>query len=152
MPRSGSARRPKRTRSSRTQSVVPPTTATAAKGCAAAGSRLPTSISETSRTSSVRSSASHSSGRPLTLVGRAAAETSIDPSEAPMGSRQPLNTEEQLQAVTLEPLIRLTGPIELAESDPAWPHLYARETDRIRSLLGDDVQLLEMPPPDMPAV
>ena len=36
------------------------------------------------------------------------------------GIDQPV-TEEELQAVTIGPVARLTGPIELAEPDPAWP-------------------------------
>src|SRR6266576_3341140 len=32
---------------------------------------------------------------------------------------------------------RADGPIHLADYDPAWPALYAREATRIRSLLGD---------------
>jgi GrpB-like predicted nucleotidyltransferase (UPF0157 family) len=52
-------------------------------------------------------------------------------------------SEEQLRAVTIGPLDRLTRRIELAEPDPAWPSLFAREAGRIHSLLGDDVLLLE---------
>ena len=58
------------------------------------------------------------------------------------GERTPM-TEEQLRAVTMGPLARLTGPIELADPDPAWPGLFDRDAARIRSLLGDDVLLLE---------
>jgi GrpB-like predicted nucleotidyltransferase (UPF0157 family) len=57
--------------------------------------------------------------------------------------RQAPMTEEQLLGVTVGPLARLPGPIELAEPDPAWPRLFAREAERIRVLLGDDVRLLE---------
>ncbi len=49
----------------------------------------------------------------------------------------------ELAAVTIGPLQRLTGRIELAEPDPAWPQLFAREAEAIRDLLGDDVRLLE---------
>lgn len=38
---------------------------------------------------------------------------------------------------------KLTGPVVLAEYDPAWPALFAREAERIRSILGDTVVLLE---------
>ena len=58
------------------------------------------------------------------------------------GDRAPI-TEAQLRAVTIGPLARLTGAIELADPDPAWPGLFDREAVRIRSLLGDDVVLLE---------
>jgi GrpB-like predicted nucleotidyltransferase (UPF0157 family) len=36
-----------------------------------------------------------------------------------------------------------TGPIELAEYDPEWPRLFAREAERIRAALGDRVLQLE---------
>jgi GrpB-like predicted nucleotidyltransferase (UPF0157 family) len=52
-------------------------------------------------------------------------------------------TEEELRSVTVGPVTRLTRRIELAEPDPTWPELFAREAERIRSLLGDDVLLLE---------
>lgn len=52
-------------------------------------------------------------------------------------------TEVDLQAVTVGPVTRLAGPIELSEPDPAWPEQFEREAERIRSLLGDDVILLE---------
>jgi len=38
---------------------------------------------------------------------------------------------------------RADGQILLADYDPGWPTLYAREAARIRSLLGDRVRLLE---------
>ena len=41
------------------------------------------------------------------------------------------------------PLEPLDGPITLVEYDPAWPSLYARESARIRTTLGDRVLLLE---------
>ena len=37
----------------------------------------------------------------------------------------------------------LTGPIELHDYDPAWPELYEREAERIRTALGDRVVRLE---------
>jgi GrpB-like predicted nucleotidyltransferase (UPF0157 family) len=37
----------------------------------------------------------------------------------------------------------LTGPIEICEYDPAWPDLYAREAERIHSVLGERVVRLE---------
>jgi GrpB-like predicted nucleotidyltransferase (UPF0157 family) len=47
-------------------------------------------------------------------------------------------TEEQLRAVTVggEPT-QLNGPVHLAEYDPAWPELFAREEAKIRGALGD---------------
>jgi GrpB-like predicted nucleotidyltransferase (UPF0157 family) len=38
---------------------------------------------------------------------------------------------------------RVDGKIVLADYDPAWPALFEREAARIRSILGDDVRLLE---------
>src|SRR5262249_11460107 len=38
---------------------------------------------------------------------------------------------------------RLDGTVLLAEYDPAWPGLFEREADRIRSLIGDQVLTLE---------
>jgi GrpB-like predicted nucleotidyltransferase (UPF0157 family) len=57
--------------------------------------------------------------------------------------REPL-TEAEIHAVHLGggPQL-LAGPVELAEYDPEWPQLYAREEARIRGALGDRVVLLE---------
>jgi GrpB-like predicted nucleotidyltransferase (UPF0157 family) len=49
----------------------------------------------------------------------------------------------ELRAVTIGEPTRADGPIHLADYDPAWPALYAREAARIRSLLVDRVRLLE---------
>jgi GrpB-like predicted nucleotidyltransferase (UPF0157 family) len=54
-----------------------------------------------------------------------------------------MHTEEEIQAYTVDVLKPLTGPIALAEHDPAWPVLFAREEARIRSILGDRVVRLE---------
>ena len=43
----------------------------------------------------------------------------------------------------VEPPPKLSGPIQLAAYDPAWPTLFAREEARIRSILGDRVVRLE---------
>jgi GrpB-like predicted nucleotidyltransferase (UPF0157 family) len=52
-------------------------------------------------------------------------------------------TEAQIRAATIgEPLVH-DGPIQLADYDPAWPRLYAREEARIRGILGDRVRRLE---------
>jgi GrpB-like predicted nucleotidyltransferase (UPF0157 family) len=45
--------------------------------------------------------------------------------------------DARLRAVTVGALHVLDGPITLAEYDPAWPKLYAREARRIRDALGD---------------
>jgi GrpB-like predicted nucleotidyltransferase (UPF0157 family) len=36
----------------------------------------------------------------------------------------------------VQPRQPLNGPITLAESDPAWPEMFAREEDRVRAALG----------------
>jgi len=60
-----------------------------------------------------------------------------------MGDGRAPTYEERLQAQTFGQPDRPNGRIELAEPDPAWPQLYEREAARIRSLLGDEVLLLE---------
>lgn len=52
-------------------------------------------------------------------------------------------TEEQLRAATIGEPTRQTGPIEIADYDPGWPRLFAREAGRVRAALGDRVLLLE---------
>jgi GrpB-like predicted nucleotidyltransferase (UPF0157 family) len=52
-------------------------------------------------------------------------------------------TEEQLRASTVGELQPRNGPITLVDYDPDWAALYAREAERIRSVLGDRVLLLE---------
>ena len=52
-------------------------------------------------------------------------------------------SDEELAAVRIGPLEPLDAPITLIEYDPAWPSLYARESARIRTTLGDRVLLLE---------
>jgi GrpB-like predicted nucleotidyltransferase (UPF0157 family) len=51
--------------------------------------------------------------------------------------------EQQLRAAWLETPPKLDGPVLLASHDPRWPGLYEREADRIRSVLGDRILLLE---------
>lgn len=52
-------------------------------------------------------------------------------------------TEEQLQAVHVGALTPLAQPIQLAEYDPEWPRLFAREATRLQAILGERVRLLE---------
>jgi GrpB-like predicted nucleotidyltransferase (UPF0157 family) len=54
-----------------------------------------------------------------------------------------LRSDEELATVRIGPLEPLDAPITLVEYDPAWPAVYARESARIRSALGDRVLLLE---------
>jgi GrpB-like predicted nucleotidyltransferase (UPF0157 family) len=58
-------------------------------------------------------------------------------------SDQPQRTAEEIQAITVDIIKPLTGPIILVDSDPAWPGLFAREEARIRSILGERVVRLE---------
>ncbi len=48
-----------------------------------------------------------------------------------------LTTEDDLQAITIEKVIPHNGPITLAEYNPQWPALFARQAARIRAVLGD---------------
>jgi GrpB-like predicted nucleotidyltransferase (UPF0157 family) len=57
------------------------------------------------------------------------------------GARQPM-TDEQIRAVTIGEM-GSPARITLAEYDPEWPALYAREAERIRAALGERVLLLE---------
>ena len=52
-------------------------------------------------------------------------------------------TEAQILAVHVGELKPLTQPIQLVDYDPIWPHLFAREAERVRAALGDRVLLLE---------
>jgi GrpB-like predicted nucleotidyltransferase (UPF0157 family) len=52
-------------------------------------------------------------------------------------------SEEYLRTVTIGERKPLNGTIELAEYDPEWPALYAREEVRIRVALGDRALLVE---------
>ncbi len=77
-----------------------------------------------------------------------------------MERRDPTDVEaydEQLAEVMVEGVDRQTlrGKIEIADYDPEWPALYAREEERIRSILGDLVVRIEhtgsTSVPDLPA-
>jgi GrpB-like predicted nucleotidyltransferase (UPF0157 family) len=64
------------------------------------------------------------------------------PDPVPQSTREPMS-EEQIQAATVGEIVPLTGPILLAEYDPAWPGLFGREEARIRAALGDRVLRIE---------
>ena len=71
--------------------------------------------------------------------------------EEPRAVRHPPLTDEQIRAATIgEPTLH-DGPIHLAEYDPAWPILYAREAERIRAILGERARRLESGRPRCPA-
>jgi GrpB-like predicted nucleotidyltransferase (UPF0157 family) len=57
--------------------------------------------------------------------------------------RQPRTTEEKVRAAWVKEPPRLTGRIQVVDYDPAWPGLFRREAERIRSLLGERVLRLE---------
>jgi GrpB-like predicted nucleotidyltransferase (UPF0157 family) len=59
--------------------------------------------------------------------------------ERPPGSM----TEEQIRAATVGEPQELAGPIELADYDPAWPGLFAREARRIRATLREPALRIE---------
>jgi GrpB-like predicted nucleotidyltransferase (UPF0157 family) len=54
-----------------------------------------------------------------------------------------MSREEELRSVTIGELQPLSGPIQVADYDPAWPELYRREADRIRATLGERALQLE---------
>jgi GrpB-like predicted nucleotidyltransferase (UPF0157 family) len=58
-------------------------------------------------------------------------------------SGQPERTAEEIQAINVDILQPLTGPIPFVEYDSGWPVLFEREEARIRSILGDRVVRLE---------
>jgi GrpB-like predicted nucleotidyltransferase (UPF0157 family) len=63
-----------------------------------------------------------------------------------MVSRDPYDVawyDEYLDQITRGNVQLLTRPIEIDEYDPEWPRLYAREEERIRSVLGDRVVRVE---------
>jgi len=52
-------------------------------------------------------------------------------------------TEERLRKITIGELNPLERPIIVADYDAAWPRLFEREADRIRTVLGDRVLQIE---------
>ena len=72
---------------------------------------------------------------------RAPARTASNDSTA-SNHRRP-STDAEIQAAYVDVLEPLTKPITFSEYDPAWPALYAREEERIRSILGDRVVRIE---------
>jgi GrpB-like predicted nucleotidyltransferase (UPF0157 family) len=45
--------------------------------------------------------------------------------------------EEYMEEITIGPLTKHSGPVELVEYDPAWPEQYAREEKKIRRALAE---------------
>jgi GrpB-like predicted nucleotidyltransferase (UPF0157 family) len=71
-------------------------------------------------------------------------DATVDPAQASaQASPIVLQTDEQILAARIGEVVPLNGPIYLADYDPAWPRLFAREAERVRAVLGDRVLLLE---------
>jgi GrpB-like predicted nucleotidyltransferase (UPF0157 family) len=60
----------------------------------------------------------------------------------PLDNHTP-RTEEEIRAYTIGEPKPLSGRILIVEYDPHWPDLFAREADRIRSLLGSRALRIE---------
>jgi GrpB-like predicted nucleotidyltransferase (UPF0157 family) len=54
-----------------------------------------------------------------------------------------VSREDELRAYTIGELKPLSGSIELADYDPAWPELFRREMERLRDILGERVLQVE---------
>jgi GrpB-like predicted nucleotidyltransferase (UPF0157 family) len=54
-----------------------------------------------------------------------------------------LRTDEEIQADRVGLVVPHNAPITLAEYDPAWPAMFAREAERIRVILGGTAVLVE---------
>jgi GrpB-like predicted nucleotidyltransferase (UPF0157 family) len=55
----------------------------------------------------------------------------------------PQTAEEKLRAVTIGEPQRLSGSVTLVDYRPEWPHVFAREKERIRRALGDRALQIE---------
>ena len=62
---------------------------------------------------------------------------------ATSGEDVPLRSDEDMQDARVGPIVPHNAPITLADYDPQWPALFAREADRIRALLGHRAVLVE---------
>ena len=77
------------------------------------------------------------------MTGDVPTGTSATRSEAHEPTDRAPMTEEQLRAATVGEPTRLSGRVELVDYAPAWSQLFAREAERVREALGDQVLLLE---------
>jgi len=73
------------------------------------------------------------------LTGRASLQEGLPVTEPLPPTTRKVTSEEELKQIVIGGPRRVDGPITIAEYDPAWPALYAREEARIRSILGDRV-------------
>src|SRR5271167_3616707 len=60
----------------------------------------------------------------------------------PLDNRTP-RTEEEIRTYTIGELKPLSSRILIVDYDPHWPELFAREADRIRSVLGSRALRIE---------
>jgi GrpB-like predicted nucleotidyltransferase (UPF0157 family) len=60
----------------------------------------------------------------------------------PPHNRAP-STEEEIRACTIGELKPLSNPILIVNYDPRWPELFAREAERLRSVLGNRALRIE---------
>jgi GrpB-like predicted nucleotidyltransferase (UPF0157 family) len=58
-------------------------------------------------------------------------------------STEELIREEQIRAARIGEVEQLNGPIYIADYDPEWPRLFAREAERVKAALSDRVLVLE---------
>ena len=71
-----------------------------------------------------------------------AASSSQMPEPARKSARLP-STEEQIQAARIGGVTPLVGRIQIVDYDPEWPRLFAREAERIRTVLGEQALVIE---------
>src|SRR6266567_2187781 len=77
------------------------------------------------------------------ITGGLSAGASETPSKRTQLPLQAPSTEEQLRTAHVGELTPLNGPIQIADYHPEWPRLFEREAERIRTVLGNRVLLLE---------
>ncbi len=70
-------------------------------------------------------------------------EAKSAPTEQAQASARTSMTEEQIQAAHVGEHVPRSGPIQIVDDDPAWPGLFEHEAERIRTILGERVLLLE---------
>jgi GrpB-like predicted nucleotidyltransferase (UPF0157 family) len=73
------------------------------------------------------------------LTGRPSLEEARPMTEPVSPPTYKVTSEEEIQAHSIGGAKRHDAPVTLADYDPQWPALYAREEARIRSVLGDRV-------------
>src|SRR5258708_29214239 len=84
----------------------------------------------------------HMLGSDNTAGGLSAGANKIPSKRTQLPLQAPL-TEEQLRTAHVGELTPLNGPIQIADYYPEWPRLLEREAERLRTVLGNQVLLLE---------